>query len=145
MGLEEWVEAGRLKRHETDRDELAELLAVADRAVADARVEGLTPDGKFGLAWPAVLALGAAALAGAGYRVGKERHHERVVDSLLHTVGLSGTEVSALHRVRRMRNEMTYERVGTATREQADAFLARVVELRITVHTALTKRYPELR
>ena len=76
--------------------------------------------------------------------MGKERHHERIVDSLLYTVGLGQSEVGALHRVRRLRNEMTYERVGTTTAEEAERFVERVRELRVVVLAWLVKRHPEL-
>lgn len=76
--------------------------------------------------------------------MGKERHHERIVDSLLYTVGLDQSEVGALHRVRRLRNEMTYERVGTTTAEEAERFVERVRELRVVVLAWLVKRHPEL-
>jgi hypothetical protein len=144
VGLEAWAEAGWIRQHDPDPTEFVELLAVADRALGDAGHSALTPDGRLGLAWPAVLALGSAALASAGYRMGKERHHERVVDSLLYTVGLDQSEVGALHRVRRLRNEMTYERVGTTTAEEAERFVERVRELRVVVLAWLVKRHPEL-
>lgn len=145
MGLEAWADAGWIRPHEPDPSELAELLAVADRALADASHAELTPDGRVGLAWPAVLALGAAALASAGYRAGKERHHERVVDSLQFTVELAQSDVGALHRIRRLRNEMTYERVGTTTAAEADRFIEHVRGLREVVRRWLASRHAELK
>ena len=85
MSLENWLANGLLRRHETSRREIEDLLAVADRALGNSAVDGLTSDARIGLAYPAVLAIGAAGLAAAGYRAGKDRHHERVIDSLLHT------------------------------------------------------------
>jgi hypothetical protein len=125
--------------------ELRELLEVADRALADAGHAELTPDGRVGLAWPAVLALGSAALASAGYRPGKERHHERVVDSLQFTVELAQSDVGALHRIRRLRNQMTYERVGTTTAAEAQRFVERVRDLRETVQRWLESRHTDLK
>lgn len=145
MGLEAWAEAGWIRPHEADAREIAELLAVADRGLADAAIPELSPDGRLGLIWPAVLALGAAALAAEGYRAGKDRHHERVVDSLLYTVGLAQAEVGALHRVRRLRNEMTYERIGTTMPGEADRFIERTRELRAAVTTWLAHSHPDLR
>lgn len=130
MTLETWLAAGWLKRHETSPQEIADLLAVVDRALENAAVEGLTPDARIGLAYPAALAIGAAGLAATGYRAGKDRHHERVLDSLLHTLGVDSVRVGKLHRFRRMRNEMTYERVGTVSEREATEFLALVKELR---------------
>lgn len=144
MTLETWLGHGWLKRHETSPQEIADLLAVVDRALENAAVEGLTPDARIGLAYPAALAVGAAGLAAVGYRAGKDRHHERVLDSLLHTLGVDSVRVGKLHRFRRMRNEMTYERVGTVSETEARAFLALVAELRESVVAWLRQTHPEL-
>ncbi len=144
MTLEGWLANGWLKRHETSPREIADLLAVVDRALENATVEGLTPDARIALAYPAALALGAAGLAAAGYHAGKDRHHERVLDSLLHTVGVAPPTVARLHRFRRMRNEMTYERVGVVTDSEAAGFLALVGDLRAAVTGWLQTEHPPL-
>lgn len=144
MALETWLGHGWLKRHETSPQEVAELLAVVDRALENAAVEGLTPDARISLAYPAALAIGAAGLGAAGYRAGKDRHHERVLDSLLHTLGVDSVRVGKLHRFRRMRNAMTYERVGSVSETEARAFLALVGELRGVVAAWLKQTHPEL-
>ena len=41
MSLEQWKSNGWLKSHRTDAGELANLLAIADRNLADAEAEGL--------------------------------------------------------------------------------------------------------
>jgi hypothetical protein len=60
---------------------------VADRNLADAEVTAVSTDARVGFAHAATVALAAAALAAEGYRAGKERHHERLLDSLRHTGG----------------------------------------------------------
>jgi len=107
-------------------------------------VDGLTADARIGLAYPAVLAIGAAGLASAGYRAGKDRHHERVIDSLLHTARTDPAVVARLHRFRRMRNEMTYERLGTVTEQEAAGFTTLVRELRSALVAWLTTKHPAL-
>jgi len=144
MSLEDWLANGWLRRHETSRQEIEDLLAVADRALGNAVVDGLTADARIGLAYPAVLAIGAAGLAAVGYRAGKDRHHERVIDSLLHTVQTDRAVVARLHRFRRMRNEMTYERVGTVTEQEAAGFTTLVRELRSALVAWLTAKHPAL-
>ena len=144
MSLENWLANGWLQRHQTSRQEIEELLAVADRGLGNAAVDGLTADARIGLTYPAVLAIGAAGLAAAGYRAGKDRHHERVIDSLLHTVHTDSAVVARLHRFRRMRNEMTYERVGTVTGREAAGFVTLVNELRSALVAWLTAEHPTL-
>jgi hypothetical protein len=107
-------------------------------------VEGLTPDARVTLAYPAVLALGAAALAASGYRAGRDRHHERVIDSLSYTVGAEPQIVGRLHRYRRLRNEMTYERVGRLDDHEVQVFLSHVEKLRTALVEWLTDTHPRL-
>lgn len=84
MTLETWLDHGWLKRHDTSPQEIADLLAVVDRALENAAVVGLTSDARIGLAYPAALAVGAVALAASGARVpptrdfGHRRHHAAV-------------------------------------------------------------------
>ncbi len=144
MSLENWLANGWLRRHDTSRQEIQDLLAVTDRALGNAVVDGLTADARIGLVNPAVLAIGAAGLAAAGYRPAKDRHHERVIDSLLHTVRTDPAVVARLHRFRRMRNEMTYERVGTVTEQEAAGFTTLVRELRSALVAWLTAKHPAL-
>lgn len=66
-------------------EEVGRLLAVADRSLADAAVTAVSTDARVGFAHAATIAAAAAALAAQGYRVGKERHHERLLDSLCYT------------------------------------------------------------
>jgi len=119
-------------------------MAVADRGLRDARIEELSPDARIGLAYQAALAAGAAALAAAGYRAMRERHHERVIDSLLHTLRAEARLVSELHRWRRARNTMTYERLGTVTLPEAGKFVEFVEGLRGRVTNWLAKEHPKL-
>ena len=144
MSLERWFENGWLHPHEPSPKETAELLEVAGRALADARVDGLTPDARVALAYPAVLALGAAALAASGYRAGRDRHHERVIDSLSYTLGMEPQIVGRLHRYRRMRNEMTYERVGRLDHREVNAFVSHVEKLRTAIVGWLAATHPRL-
>jgi hypothetical protein len=52
--------------------------------------------------------------------------------------------VTRLHRFRRMRNEMTYERVGTVTEPEAAGFLTLVREVRLALIIWLTAEHPAL-
>jgi hypothetical protein len=125
-------------------EEVARLLAVADRSLADAAVTAVSSDARVGFAHGAVLAAAAAALAAEGYRAGKERHHERLLDSLRHTVDADPRLLKQLHDVRRARNVMTYERLGDTTPEEAEVIVARARGVRNTVVGRLAKQHPHL-
>lgn len=48
MSLLQWEMNGWLRLHKTDRKEIANLLAIADRDILDAAAKGLSDDWKFG-------------------------------------------------------------------------------------------------
>ena len=68
MSLLQWEMNGWLRPHKTDRKEIANLLAIADRDILDAAAKGLSDDWKFGIAYNAALKLCTLMLYAAGYR-----------------------------------------------------------------------------
>ncbi|MHC4715195.1 MAG: hypothetical protein ACYTAN_18315, partial [Planctomycetota bacterium] len=82
MTLSDWLANGWLVEHETNGDEIAEVLSIADRDLADSAVEGLSTDGRLTIAYNAALGAATAALYAAGYRAARELHHYRVIQSL---------------------------------------------------------------
>ena len=144
MTLDLWLTNGWLRRHETSAAEIAELLAVAERNLADAAIELLSPDARVGLAYAASLALANAALAATGYRPERERHHERLIDSLAHTIGADSRRVGRLHRQRKARNTMTYERVGTVSEAESREALDLALALTDGVRKWLKANHPAL-
>lgn len=55
MSLTQWAENGWLRRHQTSRDEIDNLLKIVDRDVQDAREGGISYDWQFGIAYNAAL------------------------------------------------------------------------------------------
>lgn len=51
MTLANLLKIGQLKEHVTDAGELARLLAAADRGIADAQVQGISPETRFDAAY----------------------------------------------------------------------------------------------
>ncbi len=88
LTLAQWNENGWLQAIPVSAEEVGRLLAVADRSLADAGVAGVSVDARLGFAHAATVAVAAAALASEGYRAGKERHHEGLLDSLRYTIGV---------------------------------------------------------
>ena len=66
MSLQDWLRNGWLVEHRTSRQEIADLLAVADRDLGQCRAPGLNPDWQLNIAYNAALQLAAAALGAAG-------------------------------------------------------------------------------
>ncbi len=88
MSLQNWEAKGWLRSHPASREEIAELLALAHRDLAECETPGLSPDWQLAIAYNAALQCATAALAACGYRVGRGvGHHYRTIQSLELTLG----------------------------------------------------------
>jgi HEPN domain len=107
-------------------------------------VTAVSTDARIGFAHAAVIALAAASLAAEGYRAGRERHHERLIDSLRYTVGAESQVLKGLHDIRRARHAVTYEQVRDASTEEVEEIIRRARQVRRAVATWLRRRHPDL-
>src|SRR5207249_662211 len=105
--------------HQATREEIADLFAVVDRDLADAAIARLSADWQLGITHSAALQLATIALVAEGYRPGRDRAHERAINSLRHTIGLEPEIVALLDTVRRKRNNLTYEHAGATSQKEA--------------------------
>jgi hypothetical protein len=144
MTLRQWSANRWVVEHETSRAEILDLLAVVERDLADAAIDGLSPDGKLGIAYNAALQLATAALAAAGYRPTRDRAHERAILSLRYTIELEQGTVELLDAVRRKRNLGNYERAGTTSTREADEVYEVAVALDEAIREWLRTRHPAL-
>jgi len=144
MSLSDWLDRGWLVKHRPDRREVSELLGIADRAIADAAVKGISPDARLSIAHNAALQLAIAALTATDYRAGHEVHHYRAIQSLAFTIGASTDLVDQLDSFRKKRNISDYERAGAVSEHEAREMLALAKSLRETVTVWLKKNHPEL-
>lgn len=144
MSLSDWLDRGWLIKHRPDRREIRELLGIADRAIADAEVRGISPDARLSIAHNAALQLATAALAASGYRAGREAHHYRAIQSLAFTIGASVDLVDQLDTFRKKRNISDYERAGAVSEQEAGEMFDLAKSLRETVTAWLKKNHPEL-
>jgi hypothetical protein len=144
MSLRNWLTNHWLVPHEPSREEIADLLAVAERDLTDAAIKSLSPDWRLGIAYNAALQLATLALAAEGYRPARERAHERAILSLRFTLGLKAETIDTIDGVRRKRNVSNYERAGTTSASEAREMYAIAEELRDQVLAWLQRRHPEL-
>lgn len=75
MTLEELLVERRLRPHQTSPQEIADLLRVVDRDLADAEVPQISADRRFATAYNAAPQLATIALHAAGYRAARAGHH----------------------------------------------------------------------
>ena len=110
MSLANLVKTGQLKEHKTDAEELARLLAAAERSIADARVKSVSAETRFDAAYRAITQAGLAALMAAGYRPDTHRpgHHMTIIQALPLTLGIDKSRVIVLDTLRRKRNLIDY-------------------------------------
>lgn len=104
--LDNLVRIKQLKAEPPDRSEFEGMLNSAKRRLRDARVEGLSDDGRFSLAYGAAHALALAALRWHGYR---SENRYLVFQCLQHTVGLENAKWRVLDKCHKQRNLAEYE------------------------------------
>lgn len=144
MSLRDWLRAGWLAEHTSSREEISDLLGVADRDLGDCRTAGLSADWRFNIAYNAALQAATAALAAAGFRASRQSHHHRVIQSLAHTIGLNAASILRFDAFRKKRNISGYEAAGHISEQEADEVAEFAEELRERVGAWLSTHHPEL-
>lgn len=144
MSLKDWAQTGWLTEHQTSPQEIADLLAVADRDLKDCQARDLSEDWQLAIAYNAALQLATAALAACGYRATRDAHHYRVIQSLTFTVGADRDLVTKLDAFRKKRNVSDYERSGLVSEKEAREMIELARQLRASITAWLKKNHPHL-
>ncbi len=145
MNLQTLLAEGRLRAHRTSAKEVADLLRVAHRDLADAAVSQTSTDRRFATAYSAALALATVVLHAAGYRTVGIGHHWatfRVLSEIM------GTDLRAradyLENCRTRRNTAEYDQAGVISEGEAQEVLAEAGAFRGEVLAWLRDHYPSL-
>ncbi len=104
--LDNLVKVKELKKEPPDQNEFDGLLNSAKRRLYDSRLESLSEDSQFALAYGAAHALALAALRWYGYRSDKRY---LVFQCLQHTIGLENAKWRVLDKCHKQRNLAEYE------------------------------------
>ena len=104
--LDNLVKVKELKKEPPDQNEFDGLLNSAKRRLHDSRLESLSEDSQFALAYGAAHALALAALRWYGYRSDKRY---LVFQCLQHTIGLENAKWRVLDKCHKQRNLAEYE------------------------------------
>jgi len=144
--LRRLLDDGRLRRHRTDCREVADLLAVAQRDIADAQVDGVSVDRRFATAYSAALQLATLVLHASGYRAAAQRgHHAVTIQVLPELLGRETESLAAyLDSCRSLRNTSDYDRVGAVTDQDLAELLVEVERFRDQVIAWLNSQHPGL-
>lgn len=110
MSLENLARIGQLKPHPANRAGVERLLAAARRSLADAGIAEVSRETRFDAADKAIMQASLSALMARGYRPATDRpgHHQTMVQSLTHTIGVSPARIQVLDTPRRQRNVADY-------------------------------------
>ena len=145
MILQDWHKFGWLKPHKTSFQELSNLLAIADRDIADSESEALSADWRFGIAYNAALKICTMMLYDAGFMPEKNLAHYRTLLSLQFTLGSHRkADAEYLDACRIKRNHVEYDYVNGASETEAQELVDFARELRKEVVDKLRVRYPNL-
>src|SRR5207248_701461 len=95
MTLSNWESNNWIKPHRTSKQEIMGLLAIVERELGDASVDGISPDGRFGHAYRAALTLGTILLYSSGYAVARgQSHHYKTIEAIPEILGQDAREDS---------------------------------------------------
>jgi hypothetical protein len=144
MSLEDWLKNGWLVQHKTSTAEIKDLLAIADRDLADCRAQGLSADWRLNIAYNSALQAATAALAACGYRAARDAHHYRIIQSLSLTIEADPVLVRTFDVFRKKRNIGGYERAGMVSEQEAAEMIILAEEIREAVQIWLKFYHNEL-
>ena len=144
MSLETYLANSWVRRRESSADEIANLLAIADRDIRESQTPGLGPEWRFDIAYNSALQSATAALAAAGYQAERQNKHMRTLECLEFTIGLEAREVAFLDACRRKRHTAVYDRVGAISDQEADEMISSAKRLRGQVGVWIDREHPDL-
>lgn len=144
MTLTKWCENGWLRRHQTSREEISDLLGIADRDLADAG-STISADWRFGIAYNAALKLCTILLYAEGYQPEKTLQHYRTIMALpMILEPQRKKDADYLNACRAKRNLVEYDRVGGVTDQDSDELIGFVRELKQEVLLWLREKHSSL-
>ncbi len=144
MSLADWANNGWLRPHKSSAQEIAGLLAIVERDLADAGAN-ISADWRFGIAYNGALKLCTILLHASGYRPEKTLQHYRAIAALPLILGSQRQDdADYLELCRRKRNIAEYDRTGAATEDDAAELIKFTKELYADVLQWLKQNHPNL-
>jgi hypothetical protein len=128
--LQSWLQNSWLIRHIPNKQEIGNLLKLADRDLAACRIAELPADWRFSIAYNAALQAATVALAAAGYRAARDNHPYRVIQSLEFTITPDSKVIETFDGFRKKRNISSYDLAGTVSDREADEMMQLAHRLR---------------
>jgi uncharacterized protein (UPF0332 family) len=143
--LHNWLNDGRLHRHNTSVKEIEDLLKVVDRDLADASIKEISTDRRFATAYNAALQLATIVLYASGYRSGKSGHHWVTFKILPEVMGSEAQgQADYFNSCRSTRHVTDYDRAGVVSDVTADEILEEAKSFKEKVLSWLRANHPDL-
>lgn len=144
MTLQNLLQTGQLREHETTREEVRTLLVAVRRNLADAQVSAVSLETRFDAAYKAVMQLSLVVLLANGFRPSSGTgHHMTMIQSLPKSIGLAGKRLIVLDALRRKRNAADYMG-GYVDQSATDTCIAEAQALLKDVESWLADHRPDL-
>lgn len=145
MTLQNLAKIGQLKPHSATAEEVQRLLAAVRRNLADAGRAGNSTETRFDCAYKAIMQCALVAMPASGYRPSTSApgHHQTMIQSLPHTLGVSNDTWIVLDALRKKRNLNDYTGAPLSEAEAEEAIRqAEALLERLQAH--LRKQHPHL-
>jgi hypothetical protein len=145
MFLKDLLADGRIRPHKASPEEVADLLRVVIRDLADAEIQQISIDRRFATAYNAALQLATIALHAAGYRAIGAGHHWTTFHVLPEIMGPQAQAYADyFDNCRSKRNVSEYDRAGEISNQEIVEILAEVQAFRDDLLAWLEKTHPTL-
>ena len=143
MSLNAWLADGRLRRHESSRQETQDLLRIVERDLADAGLRRLSQDRRYATLYNAALQLATVVLRVSGYRTAGVGHHWLTFQALPHLLGLQEQiRADYFDACRRKRNTADYDAAGSVSDLETTELHEEVLAFRRDVRVWLESNQP---
>ena len=140
MSLKQWLANGKLQAHKTSPEEIHGLIELVERDMQNAKVEELTSDLRFSIAYNAALNLCTIPLLVSGYRTVPSQggHHYITISALPETMGKEQKERARyLNTCRNKRHNSTYDNISLISTEEVEELLEEVQQFKEDVQSWL--------
>jgi len=144
MSLQSWLQNSWLVGHQTSAQEIADPFRISDRDLAASQTEALPADWRLAISYNAALQAATAALAAAGYRVSRDNHHYRVIQSLGFTIAPGRRVIDTFDAFRKKRNLSSYDAADAIADREADEMHQLAIHLRAGAEAWIRKTRPDL-
>jgi hypothetical protein len=133
-----------VREEPTSREEILNLLRLADRDLEQAQVPGLYPDGRFSFAYNAALQLATAYLRLHHLRIGSVGRHARTFQELQQRIPFDMRHYpQSFERARRRRHTLVYDQVGAVSEHEVQDLLGQVKTFRAWLCAEIEQRFPQ--